>query len=97
MGIFGNKKNPEEELSEIIDKYGLDFQSYDEQKISSENDKNIKQIATDLNNAKLMGLGAALSGGNGNLISIAGLLKAMVGQNWILIRQNELLIRRLKK
>lgn len=97
MGIFGKKKNQEEELKEIIEKLGLDFQSYDEQQIANENNKNVKQIATDLANAKLATVGAVFGGGNNNFYAIAGYLRAIVSQNWVLIRQNELLLRTLKK
>ncbi|MBU1088507.1 hypothetical protein KKA02_01330 [Patescibacteria group bacterium] len=96
MGLFSSKTE-EEKLKKIFDKYGLDIENYDTVEVKKQNSKNLKQIAQDIIGNGWFKASMALS----PLISAdkratVGYLSAIVNQNWILIRQNELIIRLLE-
>lgn len=98
MGIFSKaKQQSEEEIKETIQKCGLDIDSYDTDKIREENYKNLKQVALEVNNNKWFRAGMAIMMGAPDKQATVGALNAIVNQNWILIRQNELIIRLLEK
>lgn len=94
MGIF-NQKTEEEKTQEIYHKYGLDLDHYNSVDIKQQNIKNIKQIATDVFGQSLSKLSMALAPAQDRLA--VGYLSAIFNQNWILIRQNELIVRLLEK
>ena len=99
MGIFDGKpkKTEEEKLKEVLDKYGLDISNYDEKKIGEENRKNLNQIANDIVGNKWFKAGMAFSFASADKQATVGYLSALVSQNWILIRQNELIIKKLSE
>lgn len=94
MGLFNNKTD-EEKIKELFHKYGLDIDNYDEKEIKVQNIKNIKQIASDVFAQSINRLSMALAPAQ-DRVSV-GYLSAIFNQNWILIRQNELIIRLLEK
>lgn len=94
MGIFSSKTN-EEKIDEAFKKYGLDMENYSQAQIKEENSKNLKQIAQDIIGNKWFKAGMALSFASADKQATIGYLSAIVNQNWILIRQNELIIRLL--
>lgn len=79
-----------------MEKFGLDFDSYTEADIRSRNINSAKEIAGSLAGSKLYSFGSMLSG-NSNETFALELARAQVEQNFILIRQNEEIIRLLKK
>ncbi len=95
MGLFSSKTE-EEKLREVFDKYGLDMEGYDTAEIKKQNSKNLKQIAKDIVGNKWFKAGMALSFASADKQATVGYLSAIVNQNWILIRQNELIIRLLE-
>lgn len=97
MGFFGPSKTPEQKLKETLEKYGLDIENYNEKQIKDENAKNIKQIATDIAGNSWFKAGMSLSFASADKQATVGYLSALVSQNWILLRQNELIIKLLKQ
>ena len=87
-------KNPEG-LSKDLNKLGMDLENYDETRISAENKRDIINITQDLHMSGYW-KGTALFT-NPSDSAIIGLLRALVSQNWILIRQNKLLIDKMNK
>lgn len=99
MGIFKSKpkKTEEEKIREIFNKYGLDIGNYDEKQIQQENKKNLTQIASDIAGNSWFKAGMALSFASADKQAMVGYLSALVSQNWIIIRQNELIIKKLSE
>lgn len=95
MGLFGKKKTDEEKIRDTFDKYGLDIENYDELRIREENKKNLLQIASDIVANSLFKAGMALSFARAEEQAKVGYLSALVSQNWIIIRQNELILKKL--
>ena len=96
MGIF-DKKTVEEKTTETFEKFGLNIDEYDSNRIKTENLKNIKQIARDIVGNSWFKAGMAFSFASADKQATVGYLSAIFNQNWILIRQNELIIRLLEK
>lgn len=93
VGLFYQKA--EEPSQKVLEEYGLDIDSYDMDRIKKENSNNLKQIARDIMANKWFKAGLALSFASADKQATVGYLSAIVNQNWILIRQNELIIRLL--
>jgi len=96
MGIF-TQKTEEEKIRETFERFGLDIENYDTSKIRKENVKNIKKIAQDIAGKSFFKASMAFSMASADKQATVGYLSAIFNQNWILIRQNELIIRQLKK
>lgn len=79
-----------------MEKFGLDFDSYTETDLRRRNVDSAKEIAGSLAGSKLYSFGSLLSGSANETFSLE-LARAQVEQNFILIRQNEEIIRLLKK
>lgn len=79
-----------------LEKFGLDFDSYAENDLRRRNINSAKEIAGSLAGSKLYSFGSLLSGSANETFSLE-LARAQVEQNFILIRQNEEIIRLLKK
>lgn len=99
MGFFNSniKKTDEEKIQEIFEKYGLDIENYNETEIKEQNIKNLKQVANDVVGNNWIRMGMSLSFAPADKQAIIGYLSAIFNQNFILIRQNELMVRLLKK
>lgn len=97
MGLFDKVviKTEEQKIAEIFEKFGLNINEYDSERIRKENLKNLKQIAEDISGNKLLKVGLALSMASADKQAIIGYLSGVFNQNWIVIRQNELMIRLL--
>lgn len=96
MGIF-TQKTEEEKIREMFEKFGLDIENYNITKIRKKNVENIKKIAQDIAGNRFLKAGMALSMAPADKQATVGYLSAIFNQNWILIRQNELIIRLLEK
>jgi hypothetical protein len=96
MSLF-NSKSEEEKLKETFKKCGLDIDNYTDDEIRIENANNLKQIAKDVVGNSWFKAGMALSFASADKQATVGYLSAIFNQNWILIRQNELIIRLLQK
>lgn len=79
-----------------MEKFGLDFDSYTETDLRRRNINSANEIAASLAGSKLYSFGSLLSGSANETFSLE-LARAQVEQNFILIRQNEEIIRLLKK
>lgn len=79
-----------------MEKFGLDFDDYTPEDIKQRNIASFKEIATSLAGSKLYSFGSLLSG-NSNETFALELARAQVEQNFILMRQNEEILRLLKK
>lgn len=90
-------KDEEDETKQVLEEYGLGLDKYDTKRIQQEIAKNLKNIAKDIAGNKWIKAGMALSFSAPDKQAELGYLSAIVNQNWILIRQNELIIRFLKK
>ena len=103
MGLFSKKSSEqieEEEKNKIkqtLNKYGLDLENYTSPDIKKKNVQNIRNIASDLAGNKWFKAGMALSFAKGEEQAKVTYLSAIVEQNWILIRQNEIIIRELQQ
>ena len=95
--MFG--KNEEKKAAKeaaALGKFGLDFDNYSLDDIRQKNIESSKQIATSLAGSKLYSFGSLLSG-NSNESFMLEMQRAQVEQNFILMRQNEEIIRLLKE
>ena len=79
-----------------MEKFALDFDSYTENDLRRRNINSAKEITASLAGSKLYSFGSLLSGSANETFSLE-LARAQVEQNFILIRQNEEIIRLLKK
>src|SRR3989344_9003410 len=108
MGMFGKSedqkkaeavkklKEDQEKIKTALEALGLDFDSYSDEEIKEKNKKSIQLVrAGSINNS------IADTFVNASLTSYErlALMRQMdiISQNWILIRQNELLLRKLEK
>ena len=81
----------------LLEKYGLDLDNYNDVDIRNRNNESIRDINAQLAGSGLYSFGNLLPGGNADASFIINLLKSQVQQNWILIRQNEQIIRLLSE
>lgn len=79
-----------------MEKFGLNFDSYTDADIKRKNINSAKEIAGSLAGSKMYSFGSLLSGSANETFSLE-LARAQVEQNFILMRQNEEIIRLLKK
>jgi hypothetical protein len=78
-----------------MEKYGLDFDSYSDDELRSKNVSAVRAIAGSLAGSGMFAFGSLISGNSADSFKL-NLAKAQVEQNWILIRQNEEIIRLLQ-
>ena len=96
MGLLSGRTK-EQEIAEALEKHGLDVGLYDDTEIRRRNAEDLKQIGRDLSGMKWFKAGLALSFASADKQATVGYLSTLVRQNWIIIRQNELIIRHLTK
>ena len=99
--MLGKEKVSKQEKIEAkqaatLDKFGIDFESYDSEEMSRRNLLSAQNIAASLAGSKLYSFGSLLTG-NANETFALELARAQVDQNWILMRQNEEMIRLLRE
>lgn len=92
------KKQAEQEVKDkaAMEKFGVDFGSYTSDDIKEKNVASLKEIASSLAGSKMYSFGSLLSG-NSNETFALEMSRAQVEQNFILMRQNEEIIRLLKQ
>lgn len=92
------KKQAEQEAKDkaATEKFGVDFDSYTSDDIKEKNVASLKEIASSLAGSKMYSFGSLLSG-NSNETFALEMSRAQVEQNFILMRQNEEIIRLLKQ
>ena len=86
------RQTKDEKLHARLDQFGVDFDNCDYMELRRRNAAAAKQIAGSLAGSKLYSIGSLFSG-NANQTFIMEMLRAQVEQNFILMRQNEELIR----
>lgn len=89
------KSDPEYAFRVKKDKIGLDFDSYSDEQLSEKNNANINQLLTNPSTKVAMDIATIMAGTSTRDLYTA--LRAQVEQNWIIIRQNEQIVRELKK
>ena len=102
MGLFQSKSveekalQQEEKQRKVYEKFGLDIAGYSPEQLRQENYRNIQRISTELAGSQWEKLALALKGSayEGFMLSY---MSSLVEQNWILIRQNELILRKLEQ
>jgi len=94
MSLF-DRKTPEEKTREMLEKYGLDINSYTDKEIRTRNAKDLKEISEALWGSGLDKFWTRLYTNPAQRIEM-NLLSVLVKQTFILIRQNELILERLK-
>ncbi|PKQ19178.1 MAG: hypothetical protein CVT66_11440 [Actinobacteria bacterium HGW-Actinobacteria-6] len=97
---FGQPKLTKEEKAtekqrELMEKYGLDLDSYSDDELRLRNGSAVRAIASTLAGSGMFAAGSLLSGNSADAFKL-NLAKAQIEQNWILIRQNEEIIRLLQ-
>lgn len=101
MGLFKNQEEKdaaeEQKLNNMLEKRGLRIDQYDEKDIRSKNVENIKRINQDLKANGMFKASLALSFAKAEEQAKVSYLSALVEQNWILIRQNEAILRKLDR
>jgi hypothetical protein len=103
MGLFTQKTPEEAEIEkrkaekETLEKFGLDLENYSIAEIAKRNVENLRKIASDIRANKWFKAGLALSFAKAHEQATVTYLSALVEQNWILLRQNEIIIRELQK
>lgn len=92
------KKQAEQEAKDkaAMEIFGVDFDSYTSDDIKEKNVASLKEIASSLAGSKMYSFGSLLSG-NSNETFALEMSRAQVEQNFILMRQNEEIIRLLKQ
>ncbi len=92
-------KSPEEQqkLKATLNKFGLDIDNYTKQDLDRRNIEAIQKIYKNLTGNKLIEVGMALSFSKAEEQAKVSYLGALVDQNWIIIRQNEAMLRSLEK
>ena len=92
------KKQAEQEAKDkaAMEKFSVDFDSYTSEDIKEKNVASLKEIASSLAGSKMYSFGSLLSG-NSNETFALEMSRAQVEQNFILMRQNEEIIRLLKQ
>lgn len=88
-------RNKNDKLREKMERFGIDLDNYDLNELRYRNGDAARNIAASLAGSKLYSMGALLSGDAGTTFIIE-LNRAQVEQNFILMRQNEEIIRWLK-
>lgn len=78
-----------------LEKFGVDLDSYSDEELRNRNAQSARDISTALAGSKLYSFGSLLSD-NANETFLMEMARAQVEQNFILIRQNEEIIRLLK-
>lgn len=81
---------------EALQRVGLDLENYSDEDMQRLNIRNIKEVSSNLAGSGLYSFGSLLSG-NSDITYVINGQKALIEQNWILIRQNEQIIRLLKE
>lgn len=101
MGLF---KSPEEKLAsqkqkviDTLEKFGLNIEDYSDSEIRTKNSQNIRRVTSDLVGNGMIKASMAFSFAKAEEQAKVSYLSALVEQNWILIRQNEAIIRKLDK
>ena len=79
-----------------MEKFGVDFDSYTSDDIKEKNVASLKEIASSLAGSKMYSFGSLLSGNSNETLALE-MSRAQVEQNFILMRQNEEIIRLLKQ
>jgi hypothetical protein len=90
-------KKPEPTTDEILTQYGLDLTNYTPEQIKDENVKNIKKIAKELRGNKWIQAGFNVQIGKAYEKATLAYFNTLVEQNWILIRQNEAILRKIDR
>ena len=93
MALFGNKEGKEEKAArktaEMLERFGLEELS-DERDLST-----VKKVAEEMSGNSLIEFGTALSGKAEDVAKMS-YLRAILEQNWIIIRQLDRLNRNLE-
>ena len=88
-------KSKDDKLREKMERFGIDMDNYDLEELRRRNRETSHNIAASLAGSKLYSMGALLAGDAGTTFMLE-LNRAQVEQNFILMRQNEEIIRWLK-
>lgn len=89
--VFGNKEPKEDKKAQkYLEKKGLE-------NLESNVDPQVKQIAADLAGNGLTKLGMALSFAKAEDQATLGYLSAQVEQNWIIIKQQDEILKELRR
>lgn len=91
-----NRRSRKQKDKAAMEKFGVDFDSYTSDDIKEKNVASLKEIASSLAGSKMYSFGSLLSG-NSNETFALEMSRAQVEQNFILMRQNEEIIRLLKQ
>lgn len=92
MGIF---KSAETKTKERAEKLGIDLDNSTIEELRARNIKSVDEITASIAGSNLYSLGSLLKG-NSEISFLVGMARAQIEQNFILIRQNEEIIRLLK-
>jgi hypothetical protein len=90
---------PEEvaKMKAILDKYGLNLEDYSQADLLKLNSRDIQKIYKNLSGNKLLEVGLALTFAKAEEQAKVSYLGAIVDQNWIMIRQNEAILKALNR
>lgn len=89
------RSKKEEKLQARLEKFGVDFENYSFDELRRRNAETVNDIANTLAGTRLYSVGSIL-GGDANTAMMMELTRALVEQNFVLIRQNEEIARCLK-
>lgn len=93
MGLF---KDAETKTKKRAEKLGIDLENSTVEELRSRNTKSVDEITSSIAGSNLYSLGHLLQG-KGDMPVLIGMARAQIEQNFILIRQNEEIIRLLKE
>lgn len=90
-----NMKDPAYAAKYYREKMGLNFEDLSDEQLEEKNDRNYRELEANPATHIEMNIGTMLAGASIRDVYIAN--KAIVEQNWIMIRQNEQIIRLLRE
>lgn len=82
---------------QTLERSGLDFDNYSDDELREVALQGLQSIASKMDRAQMASFWALLGSGYHDDAKIQGLLGAQMAQGWILVRQNEAILRELKK
>lgn len=85
-----------EKINKALKGMGLDFENYDEKTIRKQNKEDISKIGVEVGGSRILDVIGAVKWNSFQSL-MAALSRAVFRQNWILIRQQEIIIRYLKE
>ena len=94
---YGEDVDARIDARQALEQFGIDFNSYDDNELQFRNTKDCRNIGSSLLSSKLYSFGSMLPTDDSDSGFLMEMTRTQVHQNFILMRQNEQIIRLLQK